>query len=511
MRWKLQAQNSNRLIILLILLLLILALAFIAEAHSHPTDAVPAIPETPPQGVLFVQTQWWVQRLISLLPGAIYNSLPAFLALAAIFLWLAPRFIRGLYDTRDMGEARSFLQRLVFGMSRLKPIIIVREGKIAVGSGSFFDRVGGPGFIIVYNDSAVVLERAGRLTRVLGPSVGFLEPYERIWEVIDLRPQRWLFTDHAMTKEGIPISCEVDVTFKIDDRVVGADGQVQEVSPVEIPDDFLRSKTFPEALDRVIAEEIEKGGISTPLPYTDQAVFNAATAIWVRIKQPDHQEQLRHWTGRVMISEVEGALRNILARYRLDWLLQPPQPDQKPPRQEILEQLRSKLENTLTVDNKIGAKVLNIALGKINVKDERISTQWIEAWNADWEQRSIETLAEGEAEVLSTLQTAQFRAQAEMVLTLTEAIRPVVSTQSEVSSHLIALRLFQALHWMAYDPFSQTFLPPEALRTLEALEKNVLGQTAEVSKTPSETSEGTEATLSDLYKSIRMLDTGSGV
>ena len=121
MRWKLQAQNTNRLIILLILLLLILALAFIAEAHSHPTDAVPAIPETPPQdfdtchtdtcnldavpaipetppqGVLFVQTQWWVQRLVALLPGAIYNSLPAFLALAAIFLWLAPRFIRGLY------------------------------------------------------------------------------------------------------------------------------------------------------------------------------------------------------------------------------------------------------------------------------------------------------------------------------------------------------------------------------------------------------------------------------
>ncbi len=510
MRWKLQAQNSNRLMLLNALVLLILALGFVAEARNHPIDATFTAPEVPPQGILLVQFQLWTQRLISLLPGAVYNSLPAGLALIAI-PWLASRFIRELYDTKDTREAHSFLQRLVFGMASLKPILIVREGKIAVGSGSFLDRVGGPGFIIVYNDSAVVLERAGRLTRVLGPSVGFLEPYERIWEVIDLRPQRWLFTDNAMTKEGIPIACEVDVTFKIDDRVIGEDGQVREVPPVEIPDDFLRDKTFPEVLDRAVVEEMGKGGVSTPLPYTEQAVFNAATAVWVRIRQPDHPEQLRHWTGRVMISEVEGALRNILARYRLDWLLQPPQPGQKPPRQEILEQLRNKLENTLTVDNKIGAKLLNVSLGKINVKDERISTQWIEAWNADWERRSIETLAEGEAEALAGLQTVQFQAQAEMILTLTEAIRPFVSSQSEASSYLIALRLFQTLHWMAYDPFKQVFLPPEALRTLKALEKEVMGQAMEEDATTTEAKEETEVTLSNLYKLSHMLDTGSRV
>jgi hypothetical protein len=503
LRLKLQAQNSNRLFVLLMLIVLVVIIGGFNELHRRQIDLAGqfALTEDQQQAPMAFKLIFRLQSLTALfarlLPGAVYNALPVLIALAAV-PWLASRFIGGVYETKDLKEAHAFLQRQVFGMDSLKPIIIVREGKIAVGRGSFFDRVGGPGFIIVYNDSAVVLERAGRLTRVLGPNLNFLEPFERIWEVIDLRPQRWLFTDNAMTKDGIPIACDVDVTFKIDDRFTDEHRAVRVKPPVEVKPEL----DLP--TDKAIAEELEKAGIAQPLPYTDEAVFNAATAIWVRIRQPDHKEQLRKWTGRVMISEVEGDLRNILARYRLDWLLQPPQPGQEPPRQEILDELRSKLESTLKVGNRIGAKLLDMSLGQISVKDERIAAQWIEAWQASWEQRAIESLAEGEAE-LASLQAAQTQAQAEMVLTLTEAIRPLVATSDEFSSYLLALRLVETLRWMAYDPFKQAFLPPEIMRTLNELE-NMLGKgrkTKQVGKEEEETSSA--AALSNL---TRMLSEG---
>lgn len=224
--------------------------------------------------------------------------------------------------------------------------------------------------------------------------------------------------------------------------------------------------------DAEIAAELEKAGIGTPLPYTDDAVFNAATGVWVRIRQKEHDEQLRKWTGRVVIGEVEGTLRSILARYRLDWLIKPPRSGQPHPRERIREQLEQRLREALPPGNRLGARILRVDLGEIDVKDERISAQWVEAWQAEWERRALESKAEGEAE-LARLDTARVPAQAEMVLTLTEAVRPFVTSEEELSSYVLAMRFIETLRWMAYDPLRRVFLPPETLRMLKELDKTL--------------------------------------
>jgi len=450
MRSKLQSQYFKRLLVLLLLVALVLLLGGIAEFHRRQID----LAELDVRAMLLL--------IVSLFPAAVFNSLPALVALAAI-PWLASRFIHTLYDTKDLREAHEFLQCSVFGMKELRPLMIVKGGHVAVGAGSLYDRVGGRGFIVVDNDNAVVLEKGGRLTRVVGgPYLGFLERFERVWEVVDLRQQRWLFTVDGMTKEGIPVSCEADITFKIDDRYIAPDGSVQAKPPVETKTEQLT--------DAAIEAALADAGIKTPLPYTDKAVFNAATSIWVRIHQPDHEEQLRRWTGRVVIGAVDGALRSILARYRLDWFMQPSQPGPKHPRQEIRERLEQRLRDAFPVGNPVGARVLHVDLGQIDVKDERISTQWVKAWQAGWEQRAVESRAEGEAE-MARLQAAQVQAQAEMALALTEAIRPLVTSTEEFPSYLLAMQFVETLRWMAYDPWKRVFLPPEALRMLDELEK----------------------------------------
>ena len=110
----------------------------------------------------------------------------AFVALAAI-PWLASRFIHALYGTKDLREAHSFLHRNVFGMAARNPSLVVKEGRIADGRGSLCDRVGGRGALIVRNDSAVVLERGGRLTRVVGSSLSYLDRFERVTDFNDFR------------------------------------------------------------------------------------------------------------------------------------------------------------------------------------------------------------------------------------------------------------------------------------------------------------------------------------
>jgi len=485
LRKKLRDQYSNRIFVPMMIVILVLGVGWLLEYRHREIilmeylGLIEYIGKPIMEIMLAIGPGESIQLLISatlligkLLPAAVFNSSPVLIA-GGVTIWLASHFIHKLYDTKDVKEAWKFLQRNAFGMQVLSPLMIVKGGHVFVGAGHLCDRVGGRALLIVYNDSAVVIERGGRLTSVKGPSLGFLKPFERIWGIVDLRTQRWPLTVNAMSKEGIPISCETIITFKIDDRFIDGDKKVQTKLPQAKSGKEMRQLST----DPQIAAELAAAGIDQPLPYTNEAVFNAATCIWMRIQQPDHKEQLRRWTGRVIISGTEGKLRNILANYRIDWLLQSPQPGQTNPREDIRKELEEQLHGSFPAENGVGARIIEVELGEVKVRDfkgigapEKIDTQWIKAWEADWKQRAVEGQIEGEAELVR-LQAIQIQAQAEMALTLTEAIRPFITSKEDVSSYMLVMQFIETLRWMAYDPFKRAFMPPEIMRTLDELEK----------------------------------------
>lgn len=366
---------------------------------------------------------------------------PILLALVGVPL-LAAHFLRDLYDIRTPGEAYAFLSRILFGSWAFGPYLLIKEGKVARGNGTILHRVGGPGYLVIYNDTVVITERGGRLERLLGTGFPFLERFEKVWEVIDLRPQRWVYEVSAMTRDGIPVTCEADVSFQIDDRVADESGNLQPQQPT--------------------SEE--------PYPYAREAVFRAATSRWIR--DPDWKGPPMDWAGRVVIGFTEGILRNILAEYRLDWLLAPTGSDSQIPREAIRKRLEEELEKEAP---RVGAKILRVDLGEIRVKDEEISRQWLEAWQAEWESRALITRTEGEAEFLR-MDIAQARAQAEMVLTLTQALQSVATSEAELRPYLLATRFVEALRWMSFDPFTRVCMPPEAMQTLRRLQELLDGQ-----------------------------------
>jgi hypothetical protein len=360
---------------------------------------------------------------------------------------IASGLFRDVHLSKDLKEAHDSLNRVAFGKMGFGPHLLVKEGEIAAGKNGPAGRVGGPASLVVYNDSAVVTEQGGHIKRVAGPGFTQLEPFEKVWETIDLRPQRWVYEVFALTKEGIPVSCEADISFKIDDRNHGGWDQ----------------------------EEVSKPIDTVPHPYTKGAVFRAATSKWIR--EPECEVPFMTWAGRVVIGFTEGTLRNILAEYRLDWLIAPPQPDQAHPREEICQRLREELQGQVSA---VGAKLLGVEIGKIQVKARNeevsrrlssiISEQWLEAWQADWKARALTRGAEGEAELLR-MDAARIQAQAEMVIALTEGLQSAVLSQQSTEPYLLALRFVEALRWMSYDPDTRDFMPPEAMRTLRRLQR----------------------------------------
>lgn len=359
--------------------------------------------------------------------------------------WLTARLVHRLYAMRDLKEAHDTVNRKVFGQLGFGPYLLIKEGKIAAGGESPIQRMGGPASLVVYNDTAVVTQRYGRPKRVLDAGFHRLEQFEKVWETVDLRPQRWVHEVFALTKEGIPISCEADISFRIDDGI-------QDV------DERERNETPPS---------------ETPFPHTDEAVFQAATSKWIR--EPDRADRQMAWTGRVVVGFAEGLLRDILAEYRLDWLIAPPQPDHEHPREEIRARLEKALGEKVAA---VGAKIARVELGTIQVKakdeetsdrlSDMVSKQWIEAWYADWKSRALTRKAEGEAELLR-IDAARMQAQAEMVITLTETLQSTILSKEGIEPYTLALRFVEALRWMSYDPYTREFMPPEAVRTLGRL------------------------------------------
>ena len=226
---------------------------------------------------------------------------------------------------------------------------------------------------------------------------------------------------------------------------------------------------------------MQKGGLH---PYSEEAVFKAATSVWMR--EPDHPERKRTWAGRVVISFAEGLLRDILAEYRLDWLLAPPQPGQEhtlseegSPREVIRERLE---EGLCTRIGKVGAKLIRVDIGPIEVQareDETteklqniIPKQRVQAWYADWEARALSSRAEMEAALLR-VDAARLRAQAEVIAEIVANLQETISVQGVVEPYILAIRLVESLRWVSYNIYQHEFTPPETVQRLKRLRESL--------------------------------------
>jgi regulator of protease activity HflC (stomatin/prohibitin superfamily) len=360
------------------------------------------------------------------------DMLPSTMALLAAFL-LAGRYVQALYGIDDSSEARWHVLRRLYGLVKFAPWLKITEGKAGGDERHLLNRAGGPGHLVVYNDSAVLLDQAGRFTRVELSGFHLLAPFERIYHVVDQRPKRRVYEVDAMSKEGIPVRCEADISYQIESGGIDA------------------------------TEEV-------PFPATEETLFLAATRTWVRESKWPKESRALDWGDRVVISEAAGSLRTLLAQYPLDRLIGLSSPRGVSQRDELQQQLENRLKAAAP---QLGARILRVALGDIRVDDE-VTQQWIEAWKAIWDRRSTETRARGRAQQATQLEEAKTKAQLLMLRSYAKALRPLLHQEQELTSKLVLTRLFMVLSRAPSDPLTRINLPKEAINTLDMIRKLIV-------------------------------------
>jgi hypothetical protein len=327
------------------------------------------------------------------------------------------------------------------------PSIRVDSGRVDPDGPAALRRVGGPGFLGIGHDNAVVISQGGYLTKVLEPQFYSLEPFERVWAVVDLRPQRRTITVEATTRDGIPVQCEVAISFHV------------------------RRGNQPPTPE-------------VPYPVDEEAVLQAASAQVVRGKGRPHDQ----WPKIVVGGFVDGAVRDELEKYRLDQLLGMTRPDllavetleaqaraemardfpqlpeveadEEPDvplpvleiQQRVFETVRERAANIL------GVVLEELYLGPIvpHAEAEGMSEHWLEIWGSEWERVREGFMREGHALRRQLEERARVRAETDLMRDLAEAVKILRLEGREVPSSLIRSRLVTALAATAHrDPLSQ--------------------------------------------------------
>jgi regulator of protease activity HflC (stomatin/prohibitin superfamily) len=386
-----------------------------------------------------------------------------------IVLWLVLRlgadFVKGVYGLSS-ADASAYLNTSLFGSlsgerlpevtSKLAlswtleelmggevggggPFVIVDNG--AVQGRNSHDpamRVGGPGSLIVSPDSAVLMERAGQLTRVVGPGVHPLRRFEKVRDVLNVRPlHHRTVRVNGMSREGIPVVWPVDVRYRIGDE---GDG-------------------FHPATER------------QPYAFSEDAVLQASAARLMR--EPDASKHL-DW-GDLMAGAAEGILRGIMARYPLDRLLRRLYDAEALPRQEIESELESAL---LAFAASQGLILVQVDLQNIELEDP-VAQQLVERWRADWTKLVTEELALGEAERAYQLQRIRSEAQG-MLTAISEGLERWDGPPRSPAADIVSLRLIETLRHIVTQPHAlgQMAYPPNLRQAWDRLRRLIASTTS---------------------------------
>jgi regulator of protease activity HflC (stomatin/prohibitin superfamily) len=365
------------------------------------------------------------------------DMLPGIFAASAA-LFLASNFVASLYKLSNWREGTRHILRCTFGQPSFPPFAVVSGGEVKTSEEHVTMRVGGPGSIVTHLDSAAVLEKGGRLTRVVGPGkigTGLLGPFERIYDAIDVRPMRWEYEVDALSKEGILVTLSADVNLQVD---AGAHEPTEEM----------------------------------PYPVLDEAVFRASTHRWIRHPENSEEDQYFDWARRVIIGETEGILRGIIARYPLNELIgleEVSKPGTGSPRKVIQKELEEALESRAA---DLGVRINSVRLGAVKMGDE-VAEQWLDAWRNQWRDWAMVEEKAGEATREKLREAAKALAQVDMITAMTRSFQHSISKDDSIPRQLLIMRLIEVFDRFALEPYTRVYLPAQAIETLDRLRKLV--------------------------------------
>lgn len=361
---------------------------------------------------------------------AFVGSLPVGMFTACVMAFLAARtlllqFMQPLYDLSPQ-EANKLLWRIMVGVYKkppLDPIMLVDKGRSDPDGPDTLYKVGGPGHLGVSHDTAMLLERGGRITRVVGAGGAGpcrLEAFEKIWDVIDLRPQNRTVQVPANTRDGIPVTCKVETRFR-----------------VRRPGDTLDGPMMQPPLE--FTEEDQKWVLKLA---TNKVTLDGSG-----------ERKMSDWRIRITNSVIDGEVRDCIENYRTDELFDPIRSG--PSMLTIIEDRITPLIREKAW--KQGVKIDYVHLVSIMPDVGELSEQWLELWRSKWQIEAAKDKAVAEALPQKAYDIARIKARAELLDALLEPLKKITAEDAKGFSTEVLLEFLHVMQSMAEkDPLVQS-------------------------------------------------------
>ena len=378
-----------------------------------------------------------------------------------ILLFLGMRFIFGhaaklidkIYSPKGDEKIPTLIRYRLFGAPPLPPpldgfvkyeTIVISPSHPDLDENHWARWFGGPATLIIYDGFAAYLERGNQFSRVVGPSFPppFLERYERIREIIDLRPQTKSYEVKPWTKDGICITLTVEAKFRIDASAEA----LKQSSTVRYPFD----------------------------PVAVKAVVESA-AVRMKGDQPEEQTWLDTAGGTIT-----GAVNSFVAGHSLDELFVAPRTENHANRNHLSHETPEHIEQifshaiaegvTNTARERLepyGIHVSNIQITKLEIHDEILDLR-----TRYWESIKLKIAAQrnsrAEADHIRARELAHAEAQRTMLTTIMTKLEKVDSNDL---TEALTLSLSGILDQNLEDPFIRPLIAKESFAVLERVKK----------------------------------------
>jgi regulator of protease activity HflC (stomatin/prohibitin superfamily) len=367
----------------------------------------------------------------SLLLGFIL-CVTVYLLLLLPLTFIAARMVYGIYDQfkgHELAAMRSLVSTLL-GMNN--GTVLVKEGRFEITSGQSdaLRRFGGPGTLVVQEGHAVILEKAGALSRIVGRGITELGNFERVGIVADLTGKSQAVEEESVvTRDGVILD---QVNARVFYRIIPGD-------PAQ--PGYHQNGRF---------------------PFNDEQVYK----LWNTSGGPTWQDAVK--------GVAKTAVRDVIARYTLDDILCNPDDFRKqvkgdkaqaPGSAEYQGELCAQV-NRITKNFGIEATAGDIS--DIQVP-EAARRQLMEKWMAEVERSAILARSQADATATSVQEMARAEARKRTIGMMSEALGAAAGPGQQISAdQIVRLRLIEALEKMATEHASGLFLPNELLAWLRS-------------------------------------------
>lgn len=355
---------------------------------------------------------------------------------------ISSEFVLALFPGVTPEDARRQLWTLITGINH--PYQVVEDGRaIVTKPRGILNILGGPGIVVTKPGNAVVFERGGTITKIGGPGVAKTVAFERIKQVVDLRPQ-WgtIEADDVQTRDGIPLRLKAGVGY-----------QIEPLANTETR--FGAGNGPPGPFNGTIA-----GAHPVHLNSVFRAVYLAGTSGWQAATLGAAELALRDAIGRRTLAEIYGQAAD----------------------DAVTPTVVPQLEQEALGDARPWATEWGVIINVIDIAaleaPEEVRERILRQWEAAAQRGLIAARGEAEARVLHAIETVKLGVREQTLERIEAAIQrgaEILKQPGQLERYLdllerltiqigrdsaTALRYIEALEQMAENPQARVVLVP---------------------------------------------------